>query len=126
MVMYPLPGGDWTASEIESLVSLCVKSLDSVDQITRHSLAQLVGLVLSSSQAPAIISPQEPKKNKKEEEEDDPVSLAPPTGETKPILTPNEMMHQLSMHFNKPQTTHTTPLAIFTSYPPLSTTFGPP
>jgi len=125
MVMYPLPGGDWTASEIETLVSLCVKSLDSADQITRHSLAQLVGLVLSSSQAPAIIPPPEPKKNKKGQEEDDPASIAPPTGETKPILTPNEMLHQLSVHFNKPQTSHKTRVGIFDFYAALFTTLGP-
>jgi hypothetical protein len=125
MVMYPLPGGDWTASEIESLVSLCVKSLDSADQITRHSLAQLVGLVLSSSQAPAVIPPQEPKKNKKEQEEDDTTSVAPSTGETKPIMTLNEMLHQLSMHFNKPQATHKTRVGIFDFYAALFTTLGP-
>ncbi|KAI0277285.1 clathrin-coated vesicle protein [Russula aff. rugulosa BPL654] len=125
MVMYPLPGGDWTASEIESVVSLCVKSLDSADQITRHSLAQLVGLVLSSSQAPAVVPPPEPKKNKKEDEEDDPASIAPSTGETKPIMSPNEMLHQLSMHFNKPQTTHKTRVGIFDFYAALFTTLGP-
>ena len=127
MEMYPLPGGDWTPSEIESIVSLCVKSLDGADQITRHSLAQLVGLVLSSSQAPAVIPPQDlTKKNKKEQEEDDdPTSIAPPTGESKPILTPNDMLHQLSMHFNKPQTTHKTRVGIFDLYAALFTTLGP-
>ncbi|KAI0303661.1 armadillo-type protein [Multifurca ochricompacta] len=110
MVMYPLPGGDWTPSEIESIVSLCVKSLDTADQITRHSLAQLVGLVLSSSQAPVIVPLQDTaKKNKKEiEEEEDPVPVAAPAGETKTILTLGEMLHQLSVHFNKPQATHKT------------------
>jgi hypothetical protein len=103
-----------------------VKSLDSADQITRHSLAQLVGLVLSSSQAAAVVPPQESsKKNKKEDEEDDPASIAPPTGETKPILTPNEMLHQLSMHFNKPQTTHKTRVGIFDFYAALFTALGP-
>jgi len=127
MVVYPLPGGDWTASEIESLVLLCVKSLDTADQITRHTLAQLVGLVLSSSQAPAVIPIQEPtKKNKQEqEEEDDPAPTLAPTGETKTILTPSEMLHQLSMHFNKPQATHKTRVGIFDFYAALFTTSGP-
>jgi hypothetical protein len=127
MVIYPLPGGDWTASEIESLVSLCVKSLDSADQITRHSLAQLVGLVLSSSQAPAVTITQDTsRKNKKEQdEEEDPASTAPPTGETKTILTLSEMLHQLSIHFNKPQTTHKTRVGIFDFYAALFTTLGP-
>lgn len=125
MVMYPLPGGDWTPSEIESLVSLCVKSLDTADQITRHSLAQLVGLVLSSSQAPAPIPAQDPtRKHKKEHEEDDPAPTALPTGETKTILTLNEMLHQLSMHFNKPQATHKTRVGIFDFYAALLTTLG--
>jgi len=126
MVLYPLPGGDWTASEIESLVSLCVKSLDTADQVTRHTLAQLVGLVLSSSQVPAIIPAQDPKKNKQDqEEEDDPASTLPPAGETKTILTLSEMLHQLSMHFNKPQITHKTRVGIFDFYAALFTTLGP-
>src|SRR6266851_3331621 len=125
MVLYPLPGGDWTASEIESLVSLCVKSLDTADQVTRHTLAQLVGLVLSS-QAPAIIPAQDPKKNKQDqEEEDDPASTLPPAGETKTILTLSEMLHQLSMHLNKPQITHKTRVGIFDFYAALFTTLGP-
>jgi hypothetical protein len=126
MVMYPLPGGDWVASEIESIVSLCVKSIETADQITRHSLAQLIGLVLSSSQAPVIITaPDSSKKNKKEQEEDDDPAPAVPTGETKTILTLNEMLRQLSLHFNKPQTTHKTRVGIFDLYAALFTTLGP-
>ena len=127
MVMYPLSGGDWVASEIESIVSLCVKSIETADQITRHSLAQLVGLVLSSSQAPVIIPAQDSsKKNKKEQDEDDdPAPVAAPTGETKTILTLNEMLRQLSLHFNKPQTTHKTRVSIFDLYAALFTTLGP-
>src|SRR6266702_2182450 len=127
MVMYPLPGGDWVASEIESIVSLCVKSIETADQITRHSLAQLVGLVLSSSQAPVIIPAQDSaKKNKKEQEEDDdPAPAAAPTGETKTMLTRNEMLRQLSLHFNRPHTTHKTRVGIFDLYAALFTTLGP-
>lgn len=127
MVMYPLPGGDWVASEIESIVSLCVKSIETADQITRHSLAQLVGLVLSSSQAPAIIPAQDSaKKNKKEQEEDDdPAPSAAPTGGTKTMLTLNEMLRQLSLHFNRQQTTHKTRVGIFDLYAALFTTLGP-
>lgn len=127
MVMYPLPGGDWVASEIETIVSLCVKSTETADQITRHSLAQLVGLVLSSSQAPVVIPVQDSaKKNKKEQEEDDdPAPAAAPTGETKTILTLHEMLRQLSLHFNRPQTTHKTRVGIFDLYAALFTTLGP-
>lgn len=127
MVMYPLPGGDWVASEIESIVSLCVKSIETADQITRHSLAQLVGLVLSSSQAPVMIPAQDSaKKNKKEQEEDnDPPPAAAPTGETKTMLTLNEMLRQLSLPFNRPQTMHKTRVGIFDLYAALFTTLGP-
>ena len=127
MVIYPLPGGDWVASEIESIVSLCVKSIEAADQITRHSLAQLVGLVLSSSQT-AVIAPTQDssKKNKKEkEEDDDPAPASAPTGETKTILTLNEMLRQLSLHFNKQQTTHKTRVGIFDLYAALFATLGP-
>lgn len=127
MVMYPLPGGDWVASEIESLVTLCVKSIETADQITRHSLAQLIGLVLSSSQAPVIVTAQDSSKknNKKEQDEDDDPAPTAPTGETKTILTLNEMLRQLSLHFNKPQTTHKTRVGIFDFYAALFTTLGP-
>ena len=126
MVIYPLPGGDWVASEIESIVSLCVKSIEAADQITRHSLAQLVGLVLSSSQTPVIIPTQDSsKKNKKEQEEDDDPAPAAPTGETKTILTLNEMLRQLSLHINKQQTTHKTRVGIFDLYAALFATLGP-
>jgi HEAT repeat-containing protein 5 len=126
MVMYPLPGGDWMASEIESVVSLCIKSLDTADQITRHSLAQLVGLVLSSSQAPVITpTPDLTKKNKKEKEEDDSAPTSTPTGETKTILALNDMFQQLSVHLNKPQTTHKARVGIFDLYAALFTALGP-
>ncbi|KAI0063032.1 clathrin-coated vesicle protein [Artomyces pyxidatus] len=127
VVMYPLTGTDWTASEIESVVALCVKSLDSADQITRHSLAQLVGTVLSSSQAHVQVAAPEPSKksNKREEgEDDDPAPVAAPTGETKTLLTLQEMLHQLSAPLQKPQTTHKTRVGIFDFYSALFAQLG--
>jgi HEAT repeat-containing protein 5 len=126
MVMYPPPGGDWAASEIESVVSLCIKSLDTADQITRHSLAQLVGLVLSSSQAPVVIAtPDSTKKQKKEQEDDDSAPASTQIGETRTILTLSDMFHQLSVPLNKAQTTHKTRVGIFDFYVALFTTLGP-
>ncbi|KAI0054064.1 clathrin-coated vesicle protein [Auriscalpium vulgare] len=125
-IMYPLPGTDWTASEIENVVSLCIKSLDSADQITRHALAQLVGLVLSSSQAHVVVpAPDASKKGaKKDGEDDDDPEPAATTADTKTLLTVSEMLQQLSQPLNKPITTHKTRIGIFDFYAALFTHLG--
>lgn len=89
-------------------MAACVKSLESADQETRRSLSRLVGHILASTQTARAAPPPDAKKKKdKEQNEDDedtvPSSVA--TTETmKTILTPSEMLSQLSTHFNKPNT----------------------
>ncbi|THH16286.1 hypothetical protein EW146_g4324 [Bondarzewia mesenterica] len=127
-VMYSLGDNDWTATEIESVVTLCVRSLENADQLTRHSLAQLVGTVLSSSQAEVVPSTTESskkgKKDKKDEEDDDPAPAVPPAERIKTILTLPEMLSQLSIHLNKPQTSHKTRIGIFDFYTALFIMLG--
>ncbi|TFY79847.1 hypothetical protein EWM64_g4165 [Hericium alpestre] len=125
-VMYPLSGHEWSASEIEHIMTLCIRSLESSDQITRHSLAQLVAKVLSSSQTEVPVSVSDnSKKPKNEEEDDESIPGAVPPGEVKTILTCTEMLSQLSTPFNKPHTSHKTRVGIFDFYSALLTVLGP-
>ncbi|TFY57214.1 hypothetical protein EVG20_g8633 [Dentipellis fragilis] len=127
VALYPLAGQDWTPSEIESVVSLCIRSLDSADQVTRHSLAQLVAKVLSSSQIELPAPPVDNnKKTRKDEDVDnDPAPTIPPVGDLKTILSQAEMLVQLSSPFNKPHTSHRTRVGIFDFYSALLTMLGP-
>ncbi|KZV63558.1 clathrin-coated vesicle protein [Peniophora sp. CONT] len=124
--VYPLTGPEWTASEIEQVVALCVRSLEGADQITRQSLAVLVGKVLASSQSEVASPPPEPaKKGKKPEDEDEdppPVSAMP--GETKTIMSLPEMFRHLSLPFNRLQATHKSRVGLFQFYTSLLSTLG--
>ncbi|TFK38873.1 clathrin-coated vesicle protein [Crucibulum laeve] len=117
-----------SASEIDSIVSLSVKSLDSADQITRHSHAQLVGHLLSSSQIERVISIPEPtQKNKKDKEPGDDgltAGAAQVAEVTKPMLTPTEMLLHLSNQFNKQNVTRKTRIGLFDFYAALFTRLG--
>lgn len=104
--MYSSSDGSFpTASEIDTIISLCVKSLDNADQITRHSHAQLVGHILASTQLErAVPVPETPQKKKTEQElvDEDNLSPAHAAAEvTKPMFAPNEMLLHLSNQFNK-------------------------
>ncbi|KAI0311044.1 clathrin-coated vesicle protein [Amylostereum chailletii] len=126
-VIYPLIGSDWTASEIESVVALCTKSLDGADQLTRHALAQLVGNVLASSQATPAPPPPDPSKKAKNgvEEDEDPAPITPAPGDVKTIMAVPDMLAQLSTPFNKLQATHKTRVGIFDFYSALLAALGP-
>ena len=57
-----------TLSDLEAIVSQCTKSLDSVDQVTRHAHAQLVGHLLASTQIERVIpTPEVSQKGKKDQ-----------------------------------------------------------
>ena len=77
--MYPAGDGTRSATEVESLVSLCVKHLESADQPTRASISKLVAHLLASTQIQRTISVSElAKKNKKADgkNEDEDCSIA--------------------------------------------------
>ncbi len=128
--MYPTGDGTRSASEVESLVSLCVKHLESADQPTRFALSRLVAHLLASTQIERVIPINDSsKKNKKADgrDEDEDITIAAPGAVTDAplIMTPTEIFTQLSIHFNKPQASHKTRIGIFTFYIALLTTLGP-
>lgn len=108
---------------------LCTKSLEGADQETRQALARLVGHLLASTQAVRAPPPaDQSKKNKKGDSEDGDTegihTVAAPADALKTILTPAEMLCQLSTQFNKPNTTRRTKIGIFDFYAALFRTLG--
>lgn len=90
--------------EVEAFINLCAKSLDASDRSTRRQLAGLAGRVLSSTQEERKISRDEtPKKGKGQSEDHDQItsSSISPSENGNHLLTPTEMLHQLSIHLNK-------------------------
>ncbi|TCD62248.1 hypothetical protein EIP91_007144 [Steccherinum ochraceum] len=128
ILMYPPGDTSRTAVEIESLVNLCIKHLETADYPTRVALAKFAGHILASSQVERSIAAEAPKKGKKAEEKEDEDMVAAATHaaaeDLKPIMTPNEMLMQLSVHFNKPQTSQRTRIGIFSFYLALLTALG--
>ena len=113
-----------TLADVESVVGICVKSLDGSDRLTRHSLAQLVGHMLAATQVLRVAAaPDPPQKGKKEQEDNDGSSPAA-TESMKPLLSPGEMLSQLSVHFNKPQLSRKARAGIFDFYVALFTKLG--
>lgn len=116
-----------TAGDVESIVSLCVKSLEAADQLTRHTLAQLVGNLLASTQVERAVPIPEPQQKQKKDQEtlDDDATTSPAAAEVKKaLMTPNEMLLHLSNHFNKPHQSRKIRVGIFDFYASLFTQLG--
>ncbi|CAK5267776.1 unnamed protein product [Mycena citricolor] len=119
-----------SAVDVENIISQCVKSLETADQITRSALAQLVGHVLALTQVPRAVVVPEPKAAKKDkkqgdpDDEDDNAVSAHVTTETKPTLSPTEMLHCLSSHFNRLGLSRKTRIGLFDYYAALITKLG--
>jgi HEAT repeat-containing protein 5 len=106
-----------TVSEAEVIITLCTKSLEGADQVTRRSLARLVGHLLAITQTTFATSDISSKGRKDEGAKDDGiVSAAYASSEPKTLLTPLEMFAQLSAQFNKPNATRKTRIGIFDFY----------
>lgn len=118
-------------ADIDAIVTLCVRSLESADQITRHSLSQLVGHVLASTQIPRLVpaAPDVSSKNVKKDQnplEDDVTSGGSVVTEvTRPLLGVSEMLVHLSAHLNKPNLPRKTRVGILHFYGSLFTKLGP-
>ncbi|KAJ7767277.1 clathrin-coated vesicle protein [Mycena metata] len=119
-----------TASEVDAILTQCVKSLETADQITRSAHALLVGHILASTQIARPVGPAEPKVTKKDkkpgEADDDDISPAVAgVGEiSKPTLTVAEMFACLSAHFNKSTLTRKSRIGLFDFYAALLTKLG--
>lgn len=110
-------------AEIDSVITSCVKSLETADGPTRASLGKLVAHMLKSTQTER--APQESSTAKKdaakakaagangEEAETDSVSTTEPA---KPLKSPGEMLALLSVHFNKPQASRKTRVGLMQYY----------
>lgn len=109
-----------TVSDVDAIVSLCTKSLESADQVTRHSLSQLVGNVLASTQIERTSSTSDSTpKGKNGQGGGDGDSSSPThaaSEQTKTMLTPAEMFAQLSAQFNKANLSRKTRIGIFDFY----------
>ena len=119
--MYPSGDGTRSIPDVESILNLCVKSLEGADQLTRKSLAKLAAHMLASTQIERVIPVADTaKKGKKTQNQEEDEDIAPTphitTEEAKPIMTPTEMLLQLSTHFNKPQSSRRTRVGIFDFY----------
>jgi hypothetical protein len=125
--MYPANDGNRTVADVDAIITLCIKSLEGADQLTRQALARLAGHMLASTQVPKAAPPPETSKKNKDQDADDkddspippPSSGPPPT-----ILLPENMLLQLSSHFNKPASTRKVRIGIIDFYATLFVTLG--
>ncbi|KAF8558426.1 clathrin-coated vesicle protein [Imleria badia] len=117
-------GESVTLADVESVIGICIKSLDGSDRLTRQSLAQLVGHMLAATQVLRVsAAPDLSQKGKKEQEDND--GTNPAVAESmKPLLSPGEMLSQLSVHFNKPQLSRKARAGILDFYFSLLTKLG--
>lgn len=129
IAMYPTDEpGHLAPNDIDSIITLCIRSLENTDQVTRHSHAQLVGHMLAWTQIErAVPVPEAPQKNKKDADDAN-TDLSSPThaaGEvTKPMFTPAEMLAHLSGHYNKPNVSRKSRIGIFDFYAALLMRLG--
>lgn len=119
-----------STNDVESIVALCTKSLETADQATRHSLSQLVGHMLSLTQKdrlpPASEASTKGKKGDQDEDADDTPSASHVLAEgKKTILNPGDMLALLSTQFNKANLSRKTRIGIFDFYAALLTKLGP-
>jgi len=120
--------GKLLTNDVESIVNLCTKSLETADQVTRHALSQLVGHILSSTQkerAPAASDATQKGKKDQSEDEDEISAPAHMLAEgKKTILTPGEMLGLLSAQFNKANVSRKSRIGIFDFYTALLKKLG--
>lgn len=126
--MYPSNEITLTANDVDSIVTLCVKSLEHADQATRHALSLLVGHILASTQTERVIptadTAQKGKKDQNSEDNDLSSAAHAVSDNTKPLLTPIEMLVHLSNHYNKPHMSRKSRIGIFDFYAALLTKLG--
>lgn len=127
--MYSGEGNTPPLSEVDSISTLAVKSLEGADQVTRHSLAQLVGHLLATTQIERTVAVPDSVSRKGKDpnaEDNDGLGSVPQATEiTKPLLSAPDMLSRLATHFNKLNTTRKTRVGIFDFYAALIAQLGP-
>lgn len=128
MLVFPFGDGAKSLPDVEQLVVIGTRQLDAADQPTRLALAKLLAYLLASTQIEHVIAVADPPKQTKkgqslsQAEDDEPT---PPPQEVKRLLSPQEMLTQLSSQFNKPNTSRRTRIGIFDCYTALFKELGP-
>ena len=130
--LFPFSDSNKPLADVEQVVSICIRQLDAADQPTRSSLSKLVAHVLASTQIEHVIQVAEPPKQAKkgglaregQEEDDDEAPAHAVVQEVKKLMSPQDMLAQLSAHFNKPTVSRRTRIGIFDCYVALLTELG--
>ncbi|KAG8856911.1 hypothetical protein FRB96_006174 [Tulasnella sp. 330] len=117
LVLHALPETIRTVLDVEQIINPCIKSLESADQPTRRALSHLGAQILSLTQIERAV-PVIEKKAKKDQEtlNEADTSAGPAVEVTKPLLSPTEMLYQLSIHFNKLNATRKLRIGLFDFY----------
>jgi len=125
LAIHDPPDGNLTMGEIESVISVCSKSLEVADQLTRHSFSRLVGHLLASTQLERAFPASElSQKGKISSGGDDGSSSNQTMTENKTMLTLDEMFAQLSSQFYRPHVSRKARVGIFDFYAALFTKLG--
>lgn len=126
VTMYSAGSTVKTVAEVENFLNLCTKSLEGADQLTRRSLASVVGHILASTQLE--IEQPEPDASKRGklpgDDEDSTISTNNVSEERRSLITPAEMLTQLSSQFNKQNATRKVRVGICDFYATLLITLG--
>ncbi|KAK4701730.1 HEAT repeat-containing protein 5, partial [Phenoliferia sp. Uapishka_3] len=121
-----------TLYDIDNIVAPCFRALETADHVTRRSLSRLVAGLLSSTQVEGSAAPDPVAARKKkapgEDDDDDPyptigVPSASSSG-TKTLLSPTEMLAQLSGPYNKTSASRKLRNGIIDVYASLFTALG--
>ncbi|KAF9069763.1 clathrin-coated vesicle protein [Rhodocollybia butyracea] len=117
-----------SSNDVDSISGLAMKSLEGADQVTRQSLARLIGHILASTQIErAVPVPETTQKNKKDADGNDERASSPVQAAaeiTKPMLTVTEMFNHLSTYFNKSNSTRKLRIGLFDCYVALLNNLG--
>lgn len=120
-------------SEIDNILTPAFKSLETADFVTRRSLSRLIAGILAATQVegsapPPPAAPKKKNATKEGEEEDDvyPEIGAPSAAEasTKTLLSPIEMLVQLSAPYNRSSSSNRLRNAIIDVYAELFKNLG--
>jgi hypothetical protein len=118
-----------TLPDIDNLISPSLRSLETADHVTRRSLSRLIAGLLATTQIEGSAT-QVPvaKKKKGEEEDDDPYPSTGTPGasgtSTKTLLSPTEMLTQLSTPYNRTSSSRRLRNGIIDVYAELFTSLG--
>jgi HEAT repeat-containing protein 5 len=124
--MYPSDECGMSITDIEAITTLCSKSLEVADQVTRHSLSCLVGHLLASTQSEMPSAPESSQKGNQDSGRGNDEALSSHTGSNghKTMLSISEMLNLLSSQFNKLHVSRRVRVGVFDFYAALLSKLG--